>query len=467
VVLEGLAPPLFAGDDRRVCAGELAAACQELGLDADSVGFERRQRAVRAQLHAEEQDRRLRELLALVTERVPYYRSRAALYDPSTIEGTSDLGRLPLLTKSVVRNAFEQLVPEGESVAERVAAGDWELVSTSGTTEDRLSAIADMELARIPPEYQAIWRLPAFDHVPRTAVLTSPGCMGAAGCSVTSLSRAQRTRKEHTLFLPTSSDLFSIGDAMVRSIVAELEDFAPDFLLVNPVYAHWIGRRALELGLCLPPLSLVLSSYQYASAIQRRAIERIFGAPLRDMYAATELGGGQIGLECGAGHLHAREDHCAVEIVPREGAAPGEPGRVVVTTLASRSMPLVRYPVGDLATWTDSGCDCPMQDWPTFVLHGREQETLRLPTRQLTVRQLDQLLAPGGEIDFYSCRQVGGAIALDVIPALGTTVDPARFAGDLQARLEGVPVTVRPRRRLDPAPSLKFPTILPGAERAR
>jgi phenylacetate-CoA ligase len=458
VVLEGLTPPLFAGDDSRVPAGPLADVCEQLGLRADCVGFEERQRTVRAQLHADDQDERLRELVARVTARVPYYRNRPSSYDPAAITGIGALRHLPLITKSVVRSEFEALIFDDESIAGRVAAGDWELVSTSGTTEDRLSAIADMELPRIPSEYETIWRLPHFDHVPRTAVLTSPVCMGSAGCSVAALSRDRRIKKDHTLFVPTSSDLFSIDDDGVRAVVAELHDFAPDFLLVNPVYAHWIGRRALELGLSLPPMSLVLSSYQYASSLQRRTIERIFRAPVRNMYAATELGGCQIGLECGAGHLHAREDHCVVEIVPAERVPAGEPGRVVVTTLASRSMPLLRYAVGDLASWMETPCSCPMQDWPTFLLHGREQETLQLGSRRLTVRQLDNAIAREESLDFYTCRQEGDDVTLDVIPALGGSLEVGPLARRLEAEL-GHPVTVRLRRRLDPAPSLKFPLI--------
>jgi phenylacetate-coenzyme A ligase PaaK-like adenylate-forming protein len=257
--------------------------------------------------------------------------------------------------------------------------------------------------------------------------------------------------------VPISGELFSLSDAAVRGIVDEMADFAPDFLLVNPVYAHWIARRARDLALQLPPVSLVLSSYQYPSLLQRRAIEMLYGAPLRSMYSATELGGCQVGLECSRGRLHSREDHCLVEILEDGGNGPGP---VIVTTLASQSMPLVRYDVGDLAIWDRKSCDCPMQHWPTFVLHGREQERLRLGDRRLTVRAIDELVSAVPGVDFYSCRQDSAGVAFDVIPARGVTLDARRLAIEFGERLVAR-VSVHVVGRLDPSPSLKFPQILP------
>jgi len=37
---------------------------------------------------------------------------------------------------------------------------------------------------------------------------------------------------------------------------------------------------------------------------------------------------------------------------------PGKPGRVVVTDLHNRAMPMIRYEVGDMAVWSDKPCSC-------------------------------------------------------------------------------------------------------------
>ncbi len=435
------------------CGCELDSVLGELGLLDDGSPLQdivARQREWRCRVHRADLDQRLAAALEFAVGQVPYYRSHASAYG-RPVAGVADLSQLPLLEKSTLRAGFDQFVADGTCIAERVLRGDWELVSTSGSTGERLSALADMTLPRFPPELEEIWGLPLLDRTRRTAVLTSPGCMGTAGCGWSSLDRAERMKQGFTLFVPTSEDLFSIDDDAVSRIVAELWDFAPDFLLVNPVYAHWIARRASELALELPRVELVLSAYQYASRLQVRAIERLFRAPVRSMYSATELGGSQIGLECGHGNLHAREDHCVVELVD---------GRVTVTTLVSQAMPLIRYAPGDLAIWSDEECSCPMQAWPVLVLQGREQECLLVRGCQISTRAVDEVVGSLAGIDFYSCHQVGpDRITLDLVPTPGGRPDADEIARRLGRVWCGARVSARIARRLDPAPSAKFPLV--------
>src|SRR6185436_10820211 len=157
----------------------------------------------------------------------------------------------------------------------------------------------------------------------------------------------------------------------------------------------------------LPPVKLVISCYQYLSQLQRRALERTFGAPVRNLYAATELGGCQLGLECKHGRLHVREDHCLVEsVVGGRPAAAGEVGALVVSTLASKTMPLVRYVVGDLgeldgALDGQDPCDCPLSEWPSMRFHGRERDALYVNGRFFTTRDVDALVGLEAGVDFY------------------------------------------------------------------
>ena len=78
-----------------------------------------------------------------------------------------------------------------------------------------------------------------------------------------------------------------------------------------------------------------------------------------DQYVATEVG--FLAVECAAHDgLHVLDDHVEVEIVDDDGrpCRPGEEGQVLVTPLHARTLPLIRYRLGDRATWTAGACGC-------------------------------------------------------------------------------------------------------------
>ena len=447
-------------------AGErLSQVLDELGLlDSPLPRDEvlRRQRDFRQAQAAQEQRERLSDLLARVRVHVPYYRARQDEYSVHVVDA-SDVRQLPLLARAEVQQGFPDLLATDVDLHTEMRAGRLELFHTSGSTDEQLQAICDMQLDRIPTDYLSDWGLDRLGRTPRTAVFTSPTCMGPT-CSAAGASFGTRLVHGYTLYLPSTRDLFSISDDQVRAIVGELERFAPDLLFVNPVYAHWLGRRIRELGLTPPSPRLILTSYQLLSGIQERALTQLFGAPVRNLYSATELGGCQIGLECAHGNLHVREDHCLVEVLPEQlphGLAEQGLGAVVVTTLAGRAMPLVRYLVGDLAVQRRSECPCAMGDWPVLQLHGRIRELLRLAGVWVTPRQLDTVISGIAGIDFYQMRQgADGTLALMVVPTPGGDISKPLFRDTLQQRFGVDNLEIHIRRRLDTISSLKFPPVL-------
>jgi phenylacetate-CoA ligase len=445
---------------RTALEGELLSLCSELGLLDDTsseLEVRRRQRRFAEPQAWEERLERLRTLLRFAVEKVPYYRERRAEYEPDRIADRQALAKLPLLRKADVRAAFMRLVPDDLDVKGETERGRLELVSTSGTTDERLQAFSDATLVRVPSNYDAVFGIARLPSVPRTAVFTSVTCL-AQGCTLSSAAPSTRLVHGYTLYLPAVRDPFALDRDAVRAIADEMARFEPAFLFVNPVYAHLLGRRAAELGVALPPIHLLISCYQYATEVQRQALERYFGAPVRSLYAATELGGCQIGLECHRGRLHLREDHCLVECQTASGpAAAGEIGALVVTTLASTTMPLVRYVVGDLGEPEEEPCDCPLADWPSIRFHGRERDALYLAGRFVTTRQLDAIVGLEAGLDFYCCRQTGErSLVLEIVPSLDTKFSPASLAARVEDALPGAAVEVRVQRRLEPAPSLKY-----------
>lgn len=414
----------------------------------------RKQAAFKRGLANDDGAERLAERLSYLRSAVPFYEQRSEEYDLSRAGG---LEGLPLLRKLELRRSFEQFLPAGLPLAEGLEAGWLEFASTSGTTDERIAAISDMRLSRVPSAYRAFWNLE--DDLPngRTGVLTTPVCSSTA-CSVTSRNRGDRLTHGSVLFFRSLPDPFRATRDDVREFIDELGEFAPAVLLGNPVYLHWYARRAEEFGLDVPSVPLILSSYQFMATVQARRITDLYGGPVYNTYTATELGGCQIAVQCAAGHWHVRADHCLIEFLRGGHAAEaGELAAIVVTTLAGEVFPLVRYAVGDLGSRSLVLIDCMHSEWPTIEFHGRMKDVLKFGNKIISTVDLDHVVSKVAGIEFYQCFQIDDThMVIDVIPALGFSFSRRALASGVREASGAEQVEVREVQALSLEASMKI-----------
>jgi phenylacetate-CoA ligase len=107
----------------------------------------------------------------------------------------------------------------------------------------------------------------------------------------------------------------------------------------------------------LPSLRCILTGGEVVEDALRRKVRSVFGLEIADNYGTTEA---FLAWRCPRGRYHVNAEHVLVEIVDEDGAParPGQLGRVLVTTLQNRLMPLVRYEIGDYAEPSEDGCCC-------------------------------------------------------------------------------------------------------------
>ncbi|MFO1147387.1 MAG: hypothetical protein U1E62_03340 [Alsobacter sp.] len=428
---------------------------EELPLDA----LLARQRRLRRELHRLRRDEELLEAVATARDAAAYYRQRPDAY-PALAEA-ADLTCYPVLTRQDLRLHGPDFLTEPGALARRLADGSLQIARTSGTGGERVQVWSDMEISRLPPDPEAVWGVEIDLATARTAVLTSPVC-SPSECRLGRAPLQERVQFGSTLYLNSTEDLFGAPDDLVRNICDEVAAFRPDILLVNPVYLHRVLRRVDALGLAFPSPRLVLTSYQYCSALQRRFLERRLGVPVRDLYAATELAGSMIGAQCQYGHLHVREDHVHLEVVEEAGSGlPAGVGRLLVTT-GNPSFPLLRYDVGDIARLAQRDCPCGIGDWAVIELHGRAGETARIGGRRLTTREVDDVMAAFEGIDFYRLDVAQDEGRLSIVPAPDAESDMADVAADVLTTLGLARLRLDVVGRLVPAPSRKFPFLCEG-----
>jgi phenylacetate-CoA ligase len=120
-----------------------------------------------------------------------------------------------------------------------------------------------------------------------------------------------------------------------------LQREAPGYLLTHPSNLRALALRSIDGGLALPGLLEARTFGELVEPELRDLCRRAWNVPLIDMYSAEEVG--YIALQCPEHeHYHVQSENLIVEVLDDADrpCAPGEIGRVVVTTLHNFMMPL-------------------------------------------------------------------------------------------------------------------------------
>lgn len=126
-------------------------------------------------------------------------------------------------------------------------------------------------------------------------------------------------------------------------------------------------------------MKLVFSYGEVLTQEARRFVEESFSCPLFQLYGSTEFG--PIAFECPEERkLHVNSGAFLVELVDSKNR-PSASGEILVTSLVNRSMPLLRYRIGDRAAWGRCGCG---RSWPVLEsIEGRTDDFAVLPSGKL------------------------------------------------------------------------------------
>jgi len=130
---------------------------------------------------------------------------------------------------------------------------------------------------------------------------------------------------------------------------------------------------------------------------------KAFVKPLLDVQQFVSAGyssndTGPIGYQCShcsAGIHHLFKENCLVEVLDEENLLPvpaGETGKLVVTKLNNRLMPIIRYDIGDRGRIVEHSCPCGRTD-PLFELLGRSDDILNIGGYNVSPDHLASVIA--------------------------------------------------------------------------
>ncbi|MFB7663564.1 phenylacetate--CoA ligase family protein [Kitasatospora sp. NPDC056138] len=184
------------------------------------------------------------------------------------------------------------------------------------------------------------------------------------------------------------------GAAPLESTVQTLEQFDIEVIAGTPTTLCALADHLMASGRELPHVELLLFGGEGLYQDQQPLLAKVFPNARTSSIGYAAVDAGLLGRAVpGADpRVHrAFTPHTVVEILDDHTGEPitrnGVPGRVVVTDLRRRLMPVLRYPVGDRAEWTDAAAG-------HFRILGRAEEGVRVgPVSLYTQDVLDLVTA--------------------------------------------------------------------------
>ena len=335
--------------------------------------------------------RRQRDRLAAI---IAHARAESPLYQRfySGLPDQPELPDLPPVTKQQLMASFDEWVCDPQVTLAGVRAfvagsapagapflGRYFVCSTSGTTGHPGLFVHDRGACRV---YEAMsipmdlawmsasqWALMLYRRA-RWAVVVGTGGHFAGEGWIDYLARRHWWRRR-------SWRSFSLQRPLAE-LVAELNEFKPVILTSYPSALEVLAGEQSAGRLRLRPVIVELGGESIDAAGRDRIVAAFGEKVVHDAYAASEFL--LIAFDCAHGWLHVNADWVILEPVEADYSPtpPGQPSHtVLLTNLANRVQPIIRYDLGDSVTARPDACPCG-SPLPAIRVSGRRDDVLRL-----------------------------------------------------------------------------------------
>lgn len=327
--------------------------------------------------------RRLRETVARVMARVPFYQRKLARAgaQPEHILSLGDIRRLPFTTAADLRATYPDgllAVPRQEPVRLHTSSG------TTGKPKALFFSRADVDHAADLMARSLV----AAGITPRDVLQN----MMSYGLFTGGLMMHYGAEKLGCLVIPSGPGTSERQFMLMQDFQTTAVHILPSYALY---FAGFLERKGLDPRRDLSLRKAFVGAEPHTEETRRR-IEDIFNVEVYNSYGLTEMNGPGVAFECErkAG-MHLWEDNFLLEIVNPETGEPlpeGETGELVLTSLNREAMPLLRYRTRDITSVIPEPCPCGRTHRRLNRITGRSDDMLIIRGVNIFPQQIERVL---------------------------------------------------------------------------
>lgn len=395
------------------------------------------------------QTERLKTLLTLAADHVPYYR-RTWTPDQQRAARTGCLSELPLLPKDPIRANHSDFARDDLRPRPRFT---FHTSGSSGTPIATLWTTDEVRDSRALREARsANWAGTSFREGRATfsgrIVVPDPNSKGPFH---------RFNKVENQVYFSA----FHLSPANAPQYVEALRRHKTQWLTGYAVSYYLLARFILDQGLKVPPLKGIITTSEKVTPEMRKVMEQAYGCKVFEEYSTVE--NAVFVSECEHGSLHLSNDAGVMEILRPDGSPcePGEAGEVVTTSFVRAYQPFIRYRLGDMAAWATEPCTCGRNLPVVQEIVGRIEDVVIGPDGREMVRFhgifVDQPRIVEGQI----IQEALDRIRVKVVPTEGFDAeDEANVIGRIRQRLGDVQVTVETVAEIPRTKAGKFKAVV-------
>lgn len=306
---------------------------------------------------------KLKSIVGYAYHHTPFYRRRFddCRISPENIKSLEDIKRIPLLSKDDIRNNPRSML------SDEFTLKDLHYKRTGGSTSVPVKLYVDRVAYKL--KYASTTRHNLWSGYKRGDKMAA--IWGDTDRKYSPKEKLYNLLKSRTIYL----DSLKMDDAHIFSFIDRIRRFKPKILMGHAhsiyVFACFIEENQIDdLG-----FERIISTAEMLYDNERARIESIFGRILFNRYGSEELS--IIASECEEHDgLHINAEGLYVEIV---GGDDNTPGKLIITDLWNRGMPLIRYEIGDMATTRSGSCRCGRGLPRLGKIYGRTSDFLLSP----------------------------------------------------------------------------------------
>lgn len=339
-------------------------------------------------------DEKLRRLIEHCYLHVPYYHRMMDErgLKPKDIQSATDLCKLPVLTKEIMRTNWNKLKAQNINYKNTV------LVETGGSTGEPMKVLKSVE--------GGAWPDMCFQRGISWGGL-EPGMkyVSLMGGSLGGSKKTWREKMRRRFAGQIALLAYDLRQDNVSEYVDVIRHSRSEFIVGYASVLCYLARMLSEHGDTLN-LKAAFTTSESLLPSWANSIRQAMNCKVYDYYGCGECN--SLGFQCQEGNTyHISEEHVVLEVESETGQANfAGTGQLLISDLDNYAMPLLRYRNGDYLTIGEGSCPCGRSLRLISKLEGRTSGFLLSATGQLVSGGIcDFIMANVHSIDEFQVRQ--------------------------------------------------------------